>query len=169
MEITTVNQLIAACSGLAGALIGAGISGFVNYRLEHSKRDFEAKTFLAGFVGEVKALRDVIIFRGYINTMEKALQMPEIQQGGRIEYKINLPEVFAPFYASNMSKVGLLAAQKASKLIQFHQLLLAIAQDFKPGSEVNEIGFSKEAMEETLQGMNAAMQLADEIVNWKVV
>lgn len=38
MEITTVNQLIAASSGLLGVLIGAAVSGLVNYRIEHSKR-----------------------------------------------------------------------------------------------------------------------------------
>lgn len=49
MEITTVNQIIAASSGLIGAIIGASVSSLVNYRIEHSKRDYEAKSFASGF------------------------------------------------------------------------------------------------------------------------
>lgn len=168
MEITTVNQIIAAGAGLTGALVGASISGFVNYRLEHSKRNYESKALLAGFVGEVTALRDIIIFRGYYTTLSDMLNWEVINKGGSAPFRVNLPKNYARFFDANLGKIGMLPHDKLKKLMQFHQIIFAIAQDFNTDSELYQLGFHKEAIEQTVSGLGAALQLADEIAKWEV-
>jgi hypothetical protein len=168
MELTTINQLIAAGSGLAGALVGATISGLANYRLEHSKRNYEAKALLAGFVSEIISLRDIIIFRGYMTGLSELLDLTIIKNGGVYQYKVNIPSNYARFYDANLGKIGLIPSIKLMKIMQFHQIIFAISQDFKPDSPLYQFGYDKRAIEETLAGLNSAMHLADEIADWKV-
>ncbi|MEX3171642.1 hypothetical protein AB4M04_06060 [Serratia quinivorans] len=166
MEITTVNQLIAAGSGLFGAIIGAAVSGLVNYRIEHSKRDYEKKSYAAGFLGEIQALQMIIRERGYLDSFSSLLQSPEILKGESVGmYYVLIPDDYARFYNANMSKVGVLGPEKTSKIIQYHQLLQAIVQDFKPESYVSKNGFTKENIEENIQLLTAALYLGDEILN----
>jgi len=168
MELTTINQLIAAGSGLAGALVGATISGLTNYRLEHSKRQYESKALLAGFVSEINSLREIIIFRGYIDGLSELLRLPIIQNGGVYQYKVNIPNNYARFYDANLGKIGLINSIKLMKIMQFHQIIFAISQDFKTDSPLYQFGFDRKAIEETLTGLNAAMLLAEEIAEWRV-
>jgi hypothetical protein len=109
MELTTINQLILAGSGLIGAVIGASVSGLVNYRIEHSKRDYEKASFAAGFLGEVESLQMIIKERDYIASLTSFLNSPEIQSGGsQVMLYALIPDDFAPFYKANMGKVGVL-------------------------------------------------------------
>ncbi|EPD3668486.1 hypothetical protein ACR9T1_000033 [Serratia marcescens] len=166
MEITTVNQLIAASSGLLGVLIGAGVSGLVNYRIEHSKRDYEKKSYTAGFIAEIEALQMIIRKRRYLEAFSSLLESPEIQRGEFVgTYYVLIPDDYARFYNANMNKVGVLGPEKTKKIIQYHQLLQAIVQDFKPDSYVSQFGFTKEAIEENLHLLNSALSLGDEILN----
>ncbi|MDA5473271.1 hypothetical protein [Yersinia kristensenii] len=166
MEITTVNQIIAASSGLIGAIIGASVSSLVNYRIEHSKRDYEAKSFASGFLGEVTSLQMIIRERGYLEAFEEYFQSESIQNGTkRIYYRILIPEDYARFYNSNMNKVGVMGPIKTGKLIRYHQILQAIVQDFKPESYLYINGFDKEALEQGIKLFTMALQLGDELLD----
>ncbi|CAI0848973.1 Uncharacterised protein [Serratia entomophila] len=166
MEITTINQLIAAGSGLLGAIIGAAVSGLVNYRIEHSKRDYEKKSYAAGFLSEIEALQMIIRERGYLESFSSFLELPEIQRGESVGmYYVLIPDDYARFYNANMSKVGVLGPEKTKKIIQYHQLLQAIIQDFKPESYVSKHGFTKGTIEENIHLLTSALSLGDEILN----
>lgn len=164
MEITTVNQLIAAGAGLCGVLVGGAITATVNYRVENAKRRHEKESFEAGFIAEVDALLMIIEKRRYLDFFTEFLKMPEIVSGGShaMLYAL-IPDNYAPFYQNNMSKVGLLGPDKSSKLIQFHQILTAIIQDFKPDSYVGKHGFEKGALEENLHLLEMAISLGNEL------
>ncbi|MGP2761019.1 hypothetical protein ACTVPB_04185 [Serratia marcescens] len=166
MEITTVNQLIAAGSGLLGVLVGACVSGLVNYRIEHSKRDYEKKSYTAGFLAEIEALQMIIRERGYLEAFSSLLESPEIQRGGYVgNFHVLIPDDYARFYNANMSKVGLLGPEKTNKIIKYHQYLQAIVQDFKPESYVSKHGFAKDTIEENIHLLTTALSLGDEILS----
>jgi hypothetical protein len=166
MELTTINQLILAGSGLIGAVIGASVSGLVNYRIEHSKRDYEKASFAAGFLGEVESLQMIMKERNYLASFSSLLKSPEIQSGGSVGmFYVMIPDDYARFYNANMGKVGVLGPVKTRQLIQYHQMLQAIVQDFKPESYVGKYGFTKDAIEEDIRLFTLALALGDEILN----
>lgn len=164
MEITTVNQIIAAGAGLCGVLVGGTVTGVVNYLVENSKRCYEKESFEAGFIAEVDSLLMIIEKRKYLDIFKEYLKMPEIvSEDSRVMLYALIPDNYAPFYQNNMPKVGLLGPDKASKLIQFHQILSAITEDFQPDSYVGKNGFGKEALEENLHLLQMAIDLGKEL------
>lgn len=165
MEITTINQLIAAGSGLIGACIGAGISGWINFRISRSNHDIEKLSFAAGFVAEVESLQKVMRERGYLESFTALTNDPEVLAGAKVHYTILIPDNFSRFYNANLNKVGLLGVEKTKLLVQYHQILQALAQDFKEGSYVNTNGFDKEAIDECIRFFTLALSIGDLIVN----
>lgn len=165
MEITTVNQIIAACSGLGGALIGAGITGWVNRSISETNFTNEVNSFKAGFVAEVESLQNVIRARNYLKNFEEYAEHPEILKGGTATFSILIPDNYARFYNANLNKVGLMGPELAKQLIQYHQLLQALVQDFKPDSHVSIYGYNKESIDECIRIMKYALSLGDQIVS----
>lgn len=166
MEITTVNQIIAAVAVLSGVLIGGAVTGIVNSRIENSKRKYEKESYEAGFIAEVDALLMIIEKRGYLDLFKYHLQQPDILSGGSVIILYALiPDNYAPFYQNNMSKVGLIGPKKASNLIQFHQILTAIIQDFKPESYVGKFGFEKSGLEQNLHLLETAISLGKDLIH----
>lgn len=167
MEITTINQLIAAGSGLIGACIGAGISGWVNYRISSNNHDIEKLSFAAGFIAEVEALQTVMKERGYLESFISFTNQPDIIDGGKVKYNILIPDDFARFYNANLNKVGLLGVDRTKLLVQYHQILQSLAQDFKEGSYVSINGFDKEAIDECIRLMKLALSIGEQIINYE--
>lgn len=165
MEITTINQIITATSGLLGVVIGATISGIVNYRIEHNKRDYEAKSFAAGFIAEVESLQMIIKERGYLESFEEDLINDTVLSGSLVFYRIHIPENFARFYDSNMNKVWAMGPDKTKYLIQYHQVIQAVIQDYKPESYFYTNGFNKEAIAEAAELFRMAKQLGEKIIS----
>ncbi|HCU14682.1 MAG: hypothetical protein E6995_14885 [Enterobacteriaceae bacterium] len=168
MEITTINQLIAAGSGLIGACIGAGISSWVNYRISSNNHDIEKLSFAAGFIAEVEALQTIIKERRYLESFISCSNHPDILDGGEVQYKILIPDDFARFYNANLNKVGLLGVERTRLLVQYHQILQSIAQDFKDGSYVSINGFDKEAIDECIRLFRLALSIGEQIINYEV-
>ncbi|MEI9825515.1 hypothetical protein V5027_00210 [Enterobacter bugandensis] len=164
MEISTVNQLIAAGSGLIGAFIGAGISGFINHRISNDAHKREIESFKAGFVAEVQALQLIITERDYLKAFQDFAQHPDILAGAKVTYDVLIPDNYARFYNANLNKVGLLGQELSSKLIQYHQLLQAIVQDLQPDSAPMKSGFDKETLDETIRIFSKALRIGDEIL-----
>ncbi|MBQ0205449.1 hypothetical protein [Citrobacter portucalensis] len=167
MEITTINQLIAAGSGLIGACIGASISGWVNYRISRGNHDIEKLSFAAGFVAEVESLQKVMRERKYLEAFTSMANHPEVLAGEKVYYTILIPDNFSRFYNANLNKVGLLGVERTKLLVQYHQILQALAQDFKEGSYVNTNGFDKEAIDECIRFFELALAIGDQIVNFE--
>ncbi|HCM9139928.1 TPA: hypothetical protein ACY3IC_002197 [Enterobacter cloacae] len=165
MEISTVNQLIAAGSGLIGAFIGAGISGLVNHMISKDNHNRELKSYKAGFVSEVQALQTIIAERGYLKAFQDFAQHPDILAGGKVKYEILIPDNYARFYNANLNKVGLLGSKLSSKLIQYHQLLQSIVQDLQPDAAPMKYGFDKDILDETIRIFSKALKIGDEILN----
>lgn len=165
MEISTVNQLIAAGSGLMGALIGAAISGWINYRISKENHRREIHSFKAGFVSEVQSLQTIISERGYLKAFQEFSQHPQILNGEKVFYEILIPDNYARFYNANLNKVGLMGPKLSSKLIQYHQLLQAIVQDLQPEATPMKYGFDKEMLDETIRIFSKALNIGDEIIN----
>lgn len=168
MEITTINQLITAGSGLIGACIGAGISGWVNYRISSNNHDIEKLSFAAGFIAEVEALQTIIKERGYLESFISFSNHPDILDGKTAKYIILIPDDFARFYNANLNKVGLLGVERTKLLVQYHQILQSLAQDFKDGSYVSVNGFNKEAIDECVRLFKRALSIGEQIINYKV-
>ncbi|MFV5906257.1 hypothetical protein [Klebsiella oxytoca] len=167
MEITTINQLIAAGSGLIGACIGAGISGWINYKISRSNHDLEKLSFAAGFIAEVESLQKVMRERGYLESFTSFANHPDVMAGAKVLYEILIPDNFSRFYNANLNKVGLLGVERTKLLIQYHQILQALAQDFKKGSYVNINGFDKEAIDESVRFFTLALSIGDQLVNYE--
>ena len=167
MEITTINQLIAAGSGLIGACIGAGISGWINFRISRSNHDIEKLSFAAGFIAEVESLQKVMRERGYLESFTSLANDPGILAGAKVHYTILIPDNFSRFYNANLNKVGLLGVDRTKLLVQYHQVLQALAQDFKEGSYVNINGFDKESIDECIHFFSLALSIGDQIVNYE--
>ncbi|WP_392440044.1 hypothetical protein AABD61_04110 [Edwardsiella piscicida] len=167
MEITTINQLIAAGSGLIGACIGACISGFVNYTINNNNHNIEKLSFAAGFVAEVESLQNVIKERKYLEHFTSLSTDPDVLAGGRIPCPILIPDNFARFYNANLDKVGLLEAEMAKLLVQYHQILQALAQDFKKDSHLSAHGFGIEDIKECIHFFTTALSIGDAFVNYK--
>ena len=165
MEITTINQLVAAGSGLIGACVGACISGWVNYHISRSNHDIEKLSFAAGFVAEVESLQTVMRERGYLESFTSCLDHPDILAGGKVKYTILIPDNFARFYNANLNKVGLLGVERTKLLVQYHQILQSLSQDFKEESYLNMDGFDKEAIVECIRFFTLALSIGDQIVN----
>lgn len=166
MEITTVNQIIAAGAVVCGVVVGGTLTGVVNYLIENSKRKYEKESYEAGFIAEVEALLMIIEKRRYVDFFKEHLKLPEIKSGGSFVLLYALiPDNYAPFYQNNMSKIGLLGPEYSSKLIQFHQILTAVIQDFKPDSYVGKNGFEKVALEENLNLLETAIVLGKAIIS----
>ncbi|AUM03249.1 hypothetical protein [Enterobacter sp. Crenshaw] len=164
MEISTVNQLIAAGAGLIGAFIGAGISGWINHRISNDNHKRELKSYQAGFVAEVQALQSIIAERGYLKSFQDFAQHPDILAGGKVTYEILIPDNYARFYNANLNKVGLIGPELSSKLIQYHQLLQAIVQDLQPDAAPMKYGFDKDVLDETIRIFSKALRIGDEIL-----
>lgn len=164
MEISTVNQLIAAGSGLIGAFIGAGISGWVNHRISQDNHNREIESFKAGFVSEVQALQTIIAERGYLEAFQEFAQHPQILEGEKVFYEILIPDNYARFYNANLNKVGLVGPNLSSKLIQYHQLLQAIVQDLQPEAAPMKYGFDKTMLDETIRIFSKALNIGNEII-----
>lgn len=165
MEISTVNQLIAAGSGLVGAFIGAGISGLVNHHISRNNHNIEKLSFAAGFIAEVEALQVVMRERKYLESFQEFASDPHIIDGGVVQYSLLIPDNFARFYTANLNKVGLLGVEKTKLLVQYHQLLQSVSQDFKEGSYLHKNGFNKEAIEETIFFFSKALSIGDQLLN----
>jgi|GEM_PF-1179122 len=161
MEITTINQLIAAGSGLIGACIGAGISGWINFRISRSNHDIEKLSYAAGFISEVESIQTVMRERKYLEALQAYVTDPVFIDSGVIHYSILIPDNFARFYTANLNKVGLLGAEKTKLLVQYHQLLQSVSQDFNEKSFLQINGFNKEAMEETIYIFSKILTLGD--------
>ncbi|MBL5963969.1 hypothetical protein I7V30_01620 [Lelliottia amnigena] len=165
MEISTVNQLIAAGSGLIGAFIGAGISGLINHRISRNNHDIEKLSYAAGFIAEVESLQTVMRERKYLEALQAYGSDPEFIDSGIIHYSLLIPDNFARFYNANLNKVGLLGVEKTKLLVKYHQLLQSVSQDFKEGSFLQINGFNKEAMEETIYFFSKILTLGDLLLN----
>jgi hypothetical protein len=165
MEISTVNQLIAAGSGLIGAFIGAGISGWINHRISKENHNREIESFKAGFVSEVQSLQTIISERGYLKAFQDFSQHPQILKGEKVFFEILIPDNYARFYNANLNKVGLMGSNLSSKLIQYHQLLQAIVQDLQPEAAPMKNGFDKPMLDETIRIFSKALSIGDEIIN----
>lgn len=163
MEISTVNQIIAACSGLGGALIGAGFTGWINRSISKTNHENEVRSFKAGFVAEVEAIQSVIKERGYLHQFEELAANPVIIDGGIGTYIVRIPEDYARFYNANLNKVGLVGPNLAKRLIKYHQLLQALAQDFHPESYFSQYGYDKDGINESIRIMKLALSTGDEI------
>ena len=87
--------------------------------------------------------------------------------GAKVQYEILIPDNFSRFYNANLNKVGLLGVERTKLLIQYHQILQALAQDFKKGSYVNINGFDKEAIDESVRFFTLALSIGDQLVNYE--
>ncbi|HDS6502755.1 TPA: hypothetical protein QH250_001501 [Enterobacter asburiae] len=169
MEISTINQLIAAGSGLVGAFIGAAISGWVNHRISKENHNREVESFKAGFVSEVQSLQTIIAERDYLNAFQKFSEHPDILAGEKVHYEILIPDNYARFYNANLNKIGLMGPKLSSKLIQYHQLLQAIVQDLQPESAPMKHGFDKDMLDETIRIFSMALATGDEILKENII
>jgi len=165
MDITTINQIIAASAGLTGALIGAGISGWVTHRISKDNHNIEKQSLAAGFIAEINALQTIISVRGYLEAFQNYANHPDIINGDSMKISIIIPDNYARFYNANVNKVGLLGPEKTPLVIRYHQFLQSISFDFRPGSYIQENGFNTESINETIRMLKEVKRLGDQITS----
>ncbi|HBK4653511.1 TPA: hypothetical protein ACTY2N_000001, partial [Klebsiella michiganensis] len=118
-------------------------------------------------IAEVESLQKVMRERGYLESFTSFANHPDVMAGAKVQYEILIPDNFSRFYNANLNKVGLLGVERTKLLIQYHQILQALAQDFKKGSYVNINGFDKEAIDESVRFFTLALSIGDQLVNYE--
>jgi len=164
MDVITLSQFFTASSALIGACIGGCASGFVAYRVNEKNHNIEEKSYSAGFIAEVESLQMIIRKRGYLESLQESSSYLSATPGEKISYSILIPDNFSRFYNANLNKVGLLGEKKAKKLVQYHQILQSIVQDFKQDAFFATHGFEKDAIDESIFLFSTALQIGDELI-----
>lgn len=165
MEISTVNQVITASSGILGAIVGAGISALVTLKVNKKAHEHEKSSFEAGFIAEVSALQMIIKSRKYLQQLEEISKHPSILTGETVKLKLMISENYAPFYYANISKIGLLSDDKTKKLVKYHSLLSSLSQDFRSESFYTQNGFDLNSFEEMKAMLSVAIHLGNELTS----
>lgn len=152
-----------AITALFGSVIGASSTLLGGYLLEKYKHKKEAETYAAGFIAEVDALLTIIKRRNYVLFLSEIVNNP-LADKNYDDIAINIPDDYAKFYNSNTSKIGLLSASKARKLVIFHQLLQSVIQDLKPDSPLKEYGYDEKSLTEMYHILQAAVDIGSELI-----
>ncbi|MBS1227747.1 MAG: hypothetical protein H6R17_1024 [Proteobacteria bacterium] len=80
-------------------------------------------------------------------------------------YHIQVPEDRFLIFKSSLDRLGMLEVNIQVKVVEFYQLLEAVAQDVKPGGILNAMPAPAEGFQEALRITKRARQLGGEILD----
>lgn len=139
------NQWIPVLAAIGGAFVGGLAPLITSLCTERSKRKHERIAAGNALAAEVSALMSIIKARNYIERLSEIAEAMQEQPSVKRRVIIQVPSHYSRVYQSYVSRLGSLHPKFAANLIQFHQLIDAIVQDFQPGG-LAEIGQATPAM-----------------------
>ena len=149
---------------LLGPLLGVIASFIPNWLLEQHKKSEESKDNAKALIAEVAALISVARARKYLPDVKSVVAHLRVQPEGSIfKYEVMVPENYARVYRALLPKVGLLPSSLAVELIEFHQLVEAVATDLRPRGVVAR-GAVLDSFLELEQLFERIFELGDSIV-----
>lgn len=134
-----LDKSLPVIAAFGGAIIGGLVSYLPNKLLEAHKREREADAVRNALITEIRSIIAIIEERGYFTEMEKVIQNLN-HTGGIAGFSARIPDHYSRVYQAQVSRIGLLAPDLATKIITFHQLIDAVVQDISPGGYIAEQG-----------------------------
>ncbi|WP_313103831.1 hypothetical protein [Stutzerimonas nitrititolerans] len=125
IELSAVLTAVATVLVAVAAAIGSITTGWLERR--HRKR-----AIAAALLAEVSALSAIIRRRNYREDLDEAAEHVRLT-GDCYQLTVPVPAHYCRVYAANLTAIGLLDPNQASKLVEFYQLVDSVVQDVSPG------------------------------------
>lgn len=154
-----------AITAIIGAVVGALAAGVPLFCLEFYKSRKESAQLKASLVAEVAGLVEITEYRGYLRDLQAICEyLAEGPEGTIRYYRVRVPGHYSRIYQSNSDRIGILDADTARKIVEFHQLIDAVVQDVVPGGTLYE-GSELPAFTAATNILERALHLGREILN----
>lgn len=163
-SVNAQNEWLPAIAAICGAVIGGLVSYLPNRFIEKHKRDKEAEVVRNALITEIRSILAIIDQRGYFQSMEEAIQRLA-HSGGVERFSVRVPDHYTRVYQAQVSRIGLLAPELATKIITFHQLIDAVVQDVSPGGLIADHGGDLESFKNLRDIFGRALACAREILH----
>ena len=129
---------------------------------ESRRRKHDAQSIRASLVAEISAMAEIIRGRGYVKELRAAAD--EAADCQAFTFSVKVPADYFIVYKSNTSKLGLLDAHDAARIVYLYQLVESVVQDVTPGGILAEGLGGPEAFQEAVAFLERALELADDLV-----
>lgn len=129
---------------------------------ESRRRKHDAQTIRASLVAEISAMTEIIRGRRYVEALTAAAA--EVKKEQTVKFSVNVPADYFIVYKSNTSRMGLLDAHDAARIVYLYQLLESVVQDVTPGGILAEGLGGPEAFQEAVAFLERALEIADDLV-----
>lgn len=145
--------IITVAVGIAGKLVGA-------WWKWHTEREATRQALLA----ELQAIVEIIKARHYIDELRKTayeIEADEIKQP--YSYHVSVADHYRAVYSANLTRLGCLSSDQASKIVRFYQMIDSVVRDVSPGGPLYESTGDASAFHEAANILEQALNLAEEL------
>ncbi|MEZ3136943.1 hypothetical protein ACBG90_19770 [Stutzerimonas kunmingensis] len=153
VEMGTVLTAAATVLVAVAAAIGSITTGWLERR--HRKR-----AIAAALLAEVSALSAIIRRRKYREDLDEAAEHVRVT-GDCYQLTVPVPSHYCRVYAANLTTIGLLDPDQASKLVEFYQLVDSVVQDVSPGGVLASGSDSAADFTDAKDLLNDALAIAE--------
>jgi len=150
------QDLLPVITAFGGIVLGAVVSFFSPFILEHIKRKDEINTVTCAITTEVEMTLFLIDKRRYVHQVEAILSALRDGRLKSSKFQVIVPDDYCPIYKSHLGQVGLLPDVIRGDVVAFYQLIEAAIADVRPGGMLAE----NECVEDVFQQLLDIVQQA---------
>lgn len=155
---------------ISDALLVALVTVIINFLIQIFFKNWDKKSqrlsVQLAIIAEVKALKNIIDQRKYLQDIDSIISYLENNRGHRKPMSLEIQSNVFPVYSSNLDKIGQLSPSLAPKIVTFYSLLSSILQDVKMGGLLSiRESATFENYKNVYELLNSALEIADEIIH----
>lgn len=156
VEARNTGWFTLGAAGLGG-LFGLFASWIPTAWIESKRRQHDVETLRSSLIAEITAMAELIRSRRYLEGLQAGAE-------GRIpKMTVNVPGDYFRVFNANVSKIGLLESDEASRLVRLYQLIESVIQDVTPGGVLYTGVGGQYTFRHDLDILERALKLADEL------
>lgn len=170
MEKEIISQIIAACSGLSGSLIGAFGSYFVTKKLSIFNRNNEKVSIESSLATEALSIYEAWEMRELLDMFKTFLEPSNFNvQKWPMPITRHVPQGLGVIYKANISKIGDVNPELAINIIQLHQMANAIEQMFMAQRQGHNSYFTDQDLVRIFNFLSKATRFKENIERLKPI
>lgn len=153
---------------LVVALVTVTINFLIQFFFKYWDKRSQRLSVQLAIIAEVKALKNIIEQRKYLQDIQSITSYLEKNRGHRKPMSLEIQSNVFPVYSSNLDKIGQLSPNLAPKVVTFYSLLSSILQDVKEGGLLSiRENATFENYKNVYELLHSALEIADEITHVK--
>lgn len=122
------NAWIGVVSGLGGVVVGWILGEVHESRKRRARKEERQRRIAGAFRGEVSALASIVELRGYLQTIEQAIEHVE-RTHEPLRVRFHARKEYFPVFENNASEIGILPRPIPELLARFYVQAKSILED----------------------------------------